>query len=222
MKKQPLISPSLMACDLLHIAREVSAIESAGADMLHIDVMDGHYVPNMMFSPALVKSLSRQTKLPIDVHIMASNPSDIVPWFIDAGANWISFHPDTESHAYRLLSFIQNAKVKAGIALNPGIAWEVILPLLPVLDFVLVMTVNPGFGGQTFLSSMLSKISAIKQAAPYLTVSVDGGIHKGNAKSVCDAGADILVAGSSIFSHNVDTTENLSAYTFAIQQLKML
>lgn len=214
------IAPSLLACDLLNMRDEIMLLEQAGADMLHVDVMDGHYVPNLSFSPSVVKSIHKTTALPLDVHLMVQNPSQVVPWFIDAGASWISFHSDIEPHSYRLLSSIQQAGIKAGIALNPGCSWQVIEPLIPVLDFVLVMSVNPGFGGQKFIPEVLSKIQPLKQLNPNLLIEIDGGVGDQNAKHICESGADILVAGSSIFHDNGSSVSKLATYRNTINTLR--
>jgi ribulose-phosphate 3-epimerase len=161
--------------------------------------MDGHYVPNLTFGPHVVSALKAKTKMPLDVHLMVSQPSVIAPWFVDAGADWISFHPETEPHSYRLLDYLKSKGIHAGIALNPGTHWHVAVPLLPVLDFVLIMSVNPGFGGQVFIPDVQSKIAPLKTLKPDLIIEVDGGVNAMNAPDLITHGVDVLVAGSSIF-----------------------
>jgi ribulose-phosphate 3-epimerase len=195
------IAPSLLAADPLNLGREISLIHKAGADILHFDVMDGHYVPNLTFGPHFVKAIKNTYPLPIDVHLMVESPSTMVPWFVDAGAHMISFHPEAEHHPYRLLQSIQSKGIKAGIVLNPGSSITLLEPLTPVLDFVLVMSVNPGFGGQAFIPSSIDKIKAIRSLYPSLEIEVDGGVDEKNASSLWHAGANILVAGSSIFGN---------------------
>ncbi|MES2252889.1 MAG: ribulose-phosphate 3-epimerase [Pseudomonadota bacterium] len=219
----PIIAPSLLAADPLNLEEEVNAVEKAGADLLHIDVMDGHFVPNLTFGPHTVRALKAITSLPLDVHLMVSSPSCSVPWFIDAGANWISFHPETEQHPYRLLQYIQSKNIRAGIVLNPGSHWRIAEPLLSVLDFVLLMSVNPGFGGQSFIPEVQQKIEPLLALKPNLIIEIDGGINSTNAIGLREKNAHVLVAGSSIFGQKERTalkSERIGAYRLAINALR--
>jgi ribulose-phosphate 3-epimerase len=219
----PLIAPSLLAADCLCLEGEINAVEVAGADVLHVDIMDGHYVPNLTFGPHHVKAIKSMTNLPLDVHLMVSSPGVVVPWFIDAGADWISFHPETEPHSYRLLQYIKSKGVQAGVVLNPGSPWQIVEPLLPVLDFVLLMSVNPGFGGQLFIPEVVSKIAPLLALKPDLMIEIDGGVNSENAPGLIEKSAHILVAGSSIFGQNERTELKLDRteiYRAAINALR--
>ncbi len=199
------IAPSLLSADYSRLGEEIKAIEPF-ADLIHLDIMDGHFVPNITFGPSMVEKLRPCTQLPFDVHLMISPVDPFINAFVKAGANILTIHPEAGHHPYRTLQLIQKLGCKAGIALNPGTPAHVIEPLLPVLDLVLVMTVNPGFGGQAFLDSQLAKVkqvrSIIDQTNHKILLEVDGGISPKTAPLVIKEGADILVAGNSIFSHD--------------------
>lgn len=207
-----LIAPSILAADLANLKSEVEAVTAAGADMLHLDIMDGHYVPNLTFGPGLVKTLRPYTCLPFDVHLMVTEPEVMVPWFVDAGADIITVHYEAAVHLDRTLAEIRNAGKKAGVSLNPATPENVLEYVLDKLDLILVMSVNPGFGGQSFIPSQLEKIQRIKSmiGSRNIQIEVDGGINPMTAAECAAAGADILVAGTSVFSGG-DYRKNIEA-----------
>jgi ribulose-phosphate 3-epimerase len=210
MKK--LLAPSLLSADFLHLEDQIRLTEEAGADILHLDIMDGHYVPNLTFGPPLIEKIRQLTDLPLDVHLMITNPEETVDMYIDAGADWISVHPETVRHLHRLISHIKDQKVKAGAALNPATPVSCLQDILPVLDYVLLMSVNPGFGGQHFIPDVLKKVDAFlrlreQQACPQVNLEMDGGINRTNIAEISQAGVEIFVAGSAIYhSENIVET----------------
>lgn len=197
------IAPSILSADFANLERDVRMVSEAGADWIHVDVMDGHFVPNLTIGPAHVKMLKRVTDVPLDVHLMIDNPEVQVPWYIDAGADSVTVHVETCDNAVSMLRSIRDAGAKAGISLNPETDPTQLAGLLDLVDMVLVMSVHPGFGGQSFIESSPAKIAAIVEmckaegAAPL--IEVDGGIGVGTAPLVSAVGADVLVAGSAIF-----------------------
>ena len=197
------IAPSILSADFTKIEDAVKLIEEEGADLIHIDVMDGHFVPNLTFGPQLVAALKEKTSLPLDVHLMVENPGFFIPLFHDAGADWISIHLEASAHLHKDITLIKELNRKAGIALNPATPIHLMNEILRELDFILIMTVNPGWGGQKFIDSCLSKISQLKSWIKgqklEIPIEVDGGVKLENAEELIKNGADILVAGSAIF-----------------------
>jgi len=197
------IAPSILSADFARLGEEVAAVEAAGADLLHFDVMDNHYVPNLTIGPLVCASLRPRTRLPIDVHLMVKPVDRIIPDFAKAGANIISFHPEASEHVDRTLALIRECGCKAGLAFNPATPLSHLDHTLDRLDLVLLMSVNPGFGGQQFIASVLPKIAEVRQriakAGRDVWLEVDGGVKTDNIGAIAKAGADTFVAGSAIF-----------------------
>lgn len=197
--QKTLIAPSLLSADLGRLADEIAALESAGADILHLDVMDGHYVPNLSFGFPLVSAVRKLTKLPLDVHLMVTNPELHVPVLGKIGVQMISFHQEAVFHSHRLIQQIKQNGIKAGLALNPATPVSSLESILGELDFVLVMSVNPGYSAQAFIPSSLEKIARLNGLKPGFQIEVDGGVADTNSARLIEAGADILVSASYIF-----------------------
>jgi ribulose-phosphate 3-epimerase len=208
MQQKTKIAPSILSADFAQLGSEVAAIAAAGADYVHVDVMDGHFVPNITIGPGVLKALKPHAKIPFDVHLMIAPVDPYVAEFAAAGADIITFHPEAGAHPHRTVQLIKSLGKKAGISLNPATSIDVLDYLLPELDLVLVMSVNPGFGGQAFIPSALDKIGEIRrridkvsaaQNGRAIDLEVDGGINVETAKQVVAAGADVLVAGTATF-----------------------
>ncbi|MBP2662313.1 MAG: rpe [Firmicutes bacterium] len=197
------VAPSILSADFSQLANEISKIEKAGADWVHIDVMDGHFVPNLTFGPPVVAAIRKVTKLPFDVHLMVTNPQDLIEPFAKAGADIITVHAETAPHLHRLLQTIKEYGLKAGVSLNPSTPLAVVEEVLDDLDMILIMSVNPGYGGQKFIPGAIEKITRLKakldQRKLSVDIEVDGGINASTARQVIAAGATILVAGSAVY-----------------------
>ena len=196
------IAPSMLSADYTAFRKDIEELEKAGADLIHWDIMDGHFVPNLTFGPGVVKQLRPYSRLPFDVHLMVSNPDEMIPWFIEAGGEIINVHAEDSPHLDRTLDVIRSGGCSAGVSLNPSTSEEALKYVQDKLDLILVMTVNPGFGGQNFLESQLEKIRRIKDmiGGRDIKIEVDGGINPMTAAECISVGADILVAGTSVFA----------------------
>lgn len=208
------LAPSILSADFAKLLEDVKKVEKAGCEYLHIDVMDGHFVPNITLGPGIVKSLRKDVNMVFDTHLMIENPDDYIKDFVDAGSDLIVVHVEACRHLHRTIQNIKSNNVKAGVALNPGTPIETIKHVLQDVDMVLVMTVNPGFGGQSFIESMIGKIKELKQIIDEknlnVDIQVDGGIKPSNINQVVEAGANVIVAGSAIFnSENIEETVKL-------------
>jgi ribulose-phosphate 3-epimerase len=195
--------PSILSADFARLGEEVAAAERGGGTVIHVDVMDGHFVPNITLGPPVVKSLRKATKLPLDCHLMIDDPDEFIPAFADAGADWIGVHYEACRHLHRTLQLIADHGMKPGVVINPATRVEVLLDILPMLHHVLVMSVNPGFGGQKFIPFSLDKIARLKELRQELGLSyrieVDGGVAHDTVEAVVEAGAELLVAGNAVF-----------------------
>ena len=204
-ERRVLIAPSILSADFSRLGEEVRAVEAAGADWMHLDVMDGHFVPNLTIGPAIVKAVDRVTDLPLDVHLMIDNPGDFIEEFVRAGADYLVVHQEGQPHLHRLVGRIRELGVKAGVALNPSTPLGTLADILPDIDLLLIMSVNPGFGGQAFIPGAIAKLRAaremIDRVKPAVLLEIDGGIKADNAAAVREAGVDAIVSGSGIYGH---------------------
>jgi ribulose-phosphate 3-epimerase len=196
--------PSILSADFAHLADQVAAAERGGGTVVHVDVMDGHFVPNLTIGPPVVKCLRKATKLPLDCHLMIENPNDSIAAFADAGADWVSVHYEACPHLHRSIEMILKAGMKPGVAVNPHTRLELLTEVLPMLHHVLIMSVNPGFGGQAFIPASLGRIRRLaelrREMGLTFRIEVDGGVAHDTVVQVVQAGAELLVAGSAVFS----------------------
>jgi len=210
------VAPSILAADFTKLGEEIQAVEKAGADWIHIDVMDGHFVPNITVGPFIVEAVNRVTDLPLDVHLMIENPDRYIPEFVEAGADVLTVHIENCPHLHRTIQHIKSFGIKAGVVVNPATSLSLLEEILVDIDLVLLMSVNPGFGGQKFIPAVIDKIEYLREilekSGSDVEVQVDGGIKVDNAADIVSAGTDILVVGSGIFS-----TDN---YKSTIMKLK--
>ena len=212
------LAPSILSADFANLSQQLRYVEIGGADIIHFDVMDGKFVPNITFGPVVVKAVRKTTKLPIDVHLMIKDPDNFIEEFIAAGANYVSVHQEEVVHLHRTISRIKELGAKAGVVINPATPVSTLSEIIEFVDFVLVMSVNPGFGGQKFIDSSLKKIKQLAQIRIErklkFKIEVDGGVTNNNIKKIADAGCDIFVAGSSVFAK-----DNISAATTELKNL---
>jgi ribulose-phosphate 3-epimerase len=205
------IAPSILSADFSRLADQMAVAAEGGGTVIHVDIMDGHFVPNITLGPPVVKSLRKATKLPLDCHLMIENPDEYIPAFAEAGANWISVHQETDRHLDRTLHLIKAHNCLAGVVLNPATPVETLSEVLEIVDYVLVMSVNPGFGGQSFIPNSIRKIRQLRELREEkglgYRIEVDGGITTRTVPDVVRAGAEILVAGNAVFGHG-DPTRN--------------
>ena len=198
------VSPSILASDFSKLGDEVAALAKAGADYIHVDVMDGHFVPNISMGPSIVKSVRGKTSIPFDVHLMIDPLEPYIDDFIKAGADIISIHPEANDNIEKCIDKIKSNNVKAGLAINPDTNWEVVIPFLDKLDIIVVMSVHPGFGGQKFIPSALEKLKLLRkkidETHPHIELEIDGGVNFDNINSILKAGANVIVAGTTTFT----------------------
>ena len=215
------IAPSILSADFTKLGEEIKAVEDAGADWIHVDVMDGHFVPNITMGPIIVEAARQATSLPLDVHLMIENPDRLISDFISAGADIISVHAETCTHLNRTVQLIKESGARAGAVLNPATPIQAVQWMLENIDFVLIMSVNPGFGGQQFISNSLEKIRELKKfiqsSELSVLIQVDGGVNKGTIKDISLAGADVFVAGSAVFGSD-DYKETIRTFRSLIDK----
>ena len=214
MRSRIRLAPSILSADFGRVGEQVAEAAEAGADYIHVDIMDGHFVPNITIGPPVVAAIRRHTQLPLDVHLMIESPERYIPQFVEAGADIVTVHVETCPHLYRTLQSIRELGVKAGVTLNPGTHLSAIDEVLPVADLVLVMSVNPGFGGQKFIESSVDKVARLRRRLDELgseaELEVDGGITAETATRVVEAGANVLVAGAAVFNEKESVSQAIA------------
>lgn len=224
MAKQKKISPSILSADFWKLGEEIELIDKAGAHLVHVDVMDGHFVPVITIGPMIVKALKTKTKMPLDVHLMIENPGSYIEEFVKAGADYLTIHFEASTHLHREINLIKDLGAKAGISLNPGTPISVLDDVIHNLDMILIMSVNPGFGGQSFIPHTLIKLRQLKQVLKdknleHIEIQVDGGVKLNNLAEIAEAGADIFVAGSAIYKAE-DPTATISEMNKILSKIK--
>ena len=210
------IAPSILSADFGRLAEEVAAVEAGGADWIHVDVMDGHFVPNITIGPLVVESVRRATQLPLDVHLMIEAPERYLEAFVKAGADWVTVHQETCPHLHRTVQQIHGLGAKAGVSINPSTPLTSVVDVLPYVDLLLLMTVNPGFGGQAYIPSSTAKVSAARRlldesGLQQVEIQVDGGVDSTTAPELVSAGVTVLVAGSAVYGHPDGPSKGLRA-----------
>ncbi|WP_457570259.1 ribulose-phosphate 3-epimerase [Desulfurobacterium sp.] len=209
-----LLAPSILSADFANLERDIKIADKAGADIIHVDVMDGRFVPNITIGPCVVESIRKVTDKPLDVHLMIVEPEKYVKAFADAGADWISVHFEASIHLHRTVSMIKELEKKAGVVINPATPVEFLTDILPFVDFVLIMSVNPGFGGQKFIPQTLEKVRKLKkwreERELNFMIEIDGGVKLDNVSEIIGAGVDVAVAGSAVFKGNIE--ENVKKF----------
>ncbi len=209
------IAPSILSADFSRLGEEIAAVEAGGADWIHVDVMDGHFVPNITIGPVVTRGARRATELPLDVHLMIEEPDQYVQAFVDAGAHVITVHQEACRHLHRTLHLIRELGALAGVALNPATPLESVRDVLPEIDLLLVMSVNPGFGGQSFIPASTEKVRRARrmldEVGSTALIEIDGGVDTGNAREIAAAGVDVLVAGSAVYGHPSGPAEGVRA-----------
>ncbi|MEA1986378.1 MAG: ribulose-phosphate 3-epimerase [Candidatus Marinimicrobia bacterium] len=215
-KNKKILAPSILSANFMNLKDEIQLIEKAGADVIHCDIMDGHFVPNLTFGPSIIKQIKQITNLPLDVHLMITNSEETIDNYIDAGANYISVHYESVTHLNRLINHIKSKNVKAGVALNPSTPIEMLTEIFPLLDFVLLMSVNPGFGGQKFIEETIPKIEKFnKMKSKFnnknILLEIDGGVSLENSEKLSNRGVNMFVVGSAIFNSK-DKTETVKEF----------
>ena len=224
MARRPVrIAPSILSADFGRLAEQVAEVEAAGAELLHVDVMDGHFVPNLTFGPLVVRALSRVTDLPMHVHLMTTNPDDLINDFVSAGAHLITVHVETCPHLHRSLELIREAGALPAVTLNPATPASALTEVLAQVDSILVMTVDPGYGGQQLIPATLEKVAGLRRmlderGLDACSIAVDGGVNMATLADVLDAGADTLVMGSAIFGHPEGIAEAMAQYSAAVEE----